>query len=194
MSIEKITSKILSQADAEKEEILGKAKGKSDAILKEASEKASALISESEKRGADEKEKIISRRQSVAGIDSRKVILARKQELINQCFELATEKLATLKEEDYLKLLVGLGTASGVKSGLLIFNEKDKAAIGQKLADELNKSEGADFKVADETRDIKGGYILVSGQTFVNNTMEALVEEYRGDLTSKVAEILFEED
>ena len=38
---------------------------------------------------------------------------------------------------------------------------------------------------------MKGGYMLRKGQIFIDNSLEAMVEEKRRDLTGEVARILF---
>ncbi|MBQ4650942.1 MAG: V-type ATP synthase subunit E [Firmicutes bacterium] len=192
MSIEKITSKILAEAEDLKAQVLAEAKDKSDAVLAEAEAKAKQLIADSEARGLEEKAKVISRRKSVADIDSRKVILAKKQEIIAETFDKAVEAITAMEEVDYINLLVKLGTGSGIKAGQLIFNEKEKAAIGQKVADALNAAiDGGQFTVADETRNLRGGYMLKAGQTFINNTVEALVDENKSALTGEIVKMLF---
>jgi len=192
MSIEKITSKILAEADEFKAQILADAKDKSDAVLAEAEKKAAQLVEESQARGLEEKEKVISRRRSVADIDSRKVILAKKQEIIAETFDKAADAITAMEEAEYIRLLVALGTGSGIKTGQLIFNEKEKAAIGQKVADALNAAvDGGQFTVAEETRNLRGGYMLRAGQTFINNTVEALVDENKAALTGEIVKMLF---
>ena len=125
MSIEKITSKIISEASELKEKTLSEARLQSDAVLAEAQKKAQEMVEESKKRGLEEKEKIISRRKSVADIDCRKVFLAKKQELIGQCFDKAVDEIISMDEADYTDLLTALGKNSGLTAGQLIFNEKE---------------------------------------------------------------------
>lgn len=192
MSIEKITSKILAQADELKAQVMAEAKEKSDGVLAEAKEKAEQLVADSQARGLEEKYKIISRRKSVADIDSRKVVLAKKQEIIAETFDKAVEAITGMEEADYIGLLVKLGTGCGITEGQLIFNEKEKAAIGQKVADALNAAVPCgQFTVADETRNLRGGYMLKAGQTFINNTVEALVDENKAGLTGEIVKMLF---
>ena len=192
MSIEKITSKIISEASELKEKTLSEARVQSDAVLAEAQKKAQEMVEESKKRGLEEKEKIISRRKSVADIDCRKVFLAKKQELIGQCFDKAVEGIITMNEADYTDLLTALGKNSGLTAGQLIFNEKERAAIGQKVVDGLNAAiPGGSFALSEETRKLRGGYMLMCGQTFINNTIEALVEEARPELVAEVAKMMF---
>ncbi len=192
MSIEKITSKIISEAQELRDKTLSEAAAQSDAVLAEARKKAEDMVEDSRKRGAEEKEKIISRRKSVADIDCRKVFLAKKQELIGQCFDRAVDDIIAMDKDRYTELLTALGTNSGMTGGQLIFNENERAAIGQKVVDALNsRIEGGSFSLSEETRPLRGGYMLMCGQTFINNTIEALVEEARPELTAEVAKMMF---
>ena len=192
MSIEKITSKILAEAQELKEQTLSQAATDSDAVLEEARKKAQEMVEDSKRRGLEEKDKIISRRKSVADIDCRKVFLAKKQELIGQCFEKAVEDIISMDEKKYIDLLTELGKSSGMTKGQLIFNEKEKESIGAKVVLALNGAvAGGDFSLSEETRNIRGGYMLMCGQKFANNTVEALVEESKQDLTAEVAKMMF---
>ena len=192
MSIEKITSKIISEAQDLRDKTLSEAAAQSDAVLAEARKKAEEMVEDSRKRGAEEKEKIISRRKSVADIDCRKVFLAKKQELIGQCFDRAVDDIIAMDKDRYTELLTALGTNSGMTGGQLIFNENERSAIGQKVVDALNsRIEGGSFSLSEETRPLRGGYMLMCGQTFINNTIEALVEEARPELTAEVAKMMF---
>ena len=192
MSIEKITSKIISEAQELRDKTLSEAAAQSDAVLAEARKKAEDMVEDSRKRGVEEKEKIISRRKSVADINCRKVFLAKKQELIGQCFDRAVDDIIAMDKDRYTELLTALGTNSGMTGGQLIFNENERAAIGQKVVDALNsRIEGGSFSLSEETRPLRGGYMLMCGQTFINNTIEALVEEARPELTAEVAKMMF---
>lgn len=192
MSIEKITSKIISEAQELRDKTLSEAAAQSDAVLAEARKKAEDMVEDSRKRGVEEKEKIISRCKSVADIDCRKVFLAKKQELIGQCFDRAVDDIIAMDKDRYTELLTALGTNSGMTGGQLIFNENERAAIGQKVVDALNsRIEGGSFSLSEETRPLRGGYMLMCGQTFINNTIEALVEEARPELTAEVAKMMF---
>lgn len=196
MSIEKITAKILDEAVAVKEEILGEAKYKSETIIGEAREKASVIMEEMEKKGLDEKEKIIQRRKSVSFIDSKKTLLNKKQEIISTCFEAAADAFtARVDEETYVKLLVKMGLESGVKGGTLIFNADEKEKIGRRIVESLNSASGeSSFVLSAETGNMKGGYIIAGGSVNIDNTVEALVNESREYLAADVARMLFGEN
>lgn len=186
MSIEKITSKILDEAKEVEKETLSEAKSRCDEILKEAKAQAKVIQKEMESKGATEKKLIVERRNSVAFIDSRKVVLNKKQELITQCFDEAVDKIIGLDKAAYTDLLIALGKASGVTSGVLQFNEKEAKEYGSKVAKALG-----DFTVSKEYGNMKGGYVIQCGKTFVDNTIESLVSENKTQLSSTVSEMLF---
>lgn len=196
MSIEKITAKILGEANFVKTEIIGEAKEKSDAIINEAKEKASVILDDMEKKGLSEKAQIVERRKSVAFIDSKKVILNKKQELISECFDDAVKNFTKQVEpETYVKLLINMGLESGVKGGSLIFNADEKEKIGKKVVDALNNEvAGNSFVLSDEVGQMIGGYIISSNNIHIDNTVESLVLESKEYLAGDVAKMLFKED
>lgn len=196
MSIEKITAKILGEANFVKTEILGEAKVKSQTIIDEAKEKASVILDDMEKKGLSEKAQIVERRKSVAFIDSKKVILNKKQELISECFNDAVKNFTKQVEpETYVKLLINMGLESGVKGGSLIFNADEKEKIGKKVVDALNNEvAGNDFVLSEETGQMIGGYIISSNNIHIDNTVESLVLESKEYLAGDVAKMLFKED
>lgn len=193
MSIEKITSKIVSDAESTAQVTLDEAKAECDAILARADSEAEKVLKEAQERGQSEKEKLISRRKAVADIDGRKIILEEKQKLIAECFDEAIERISSMKKEEYVTFLVGLVKKTGETEGQLILNERDAASVGADLVNVLSK-ELADSKItlSKETKNIKGGFLLKKGSIYINGTVEALVEEAKEDLVGEVAAQLFQ--
>lgn len=193
MSIEKITSKIVSDAESTAQVTLDEAKAECDAILARADSEAEKVLKEAQERGQSEKEKLISRRKAVADIDGRKIILEEKQKLIAECFDEAIERISFMKKEEYVTFLVGLVKKTGETEGQLILNERDAASVGTELVNVLSK-ELADSKItlSKETKNIKGGFLLKKGSIYINGTVEALVEEAKEDLVGEVAAQLFQ--
>ena len=191
MSIEKITSAIIDEAQTECEQIMNAARTKGNgtinALKKRIVEETEVAVRDAE----EESKRIVSRRKSVADIDSKKIILAKKQELINRCFDEAVEYIVSIEEEKYIKFLTEAGKNSGLSQGALIFNKNERDKIGAKVVDALNKAvpEGK-FTLSEETRNLRGGYMLQNGQVYINNSVEAMVDEKRRELTGDVASIL----
>ena len=60
------------------------------------------------------------------------------------------------------------------------------------MVDALNREvDGGNYVLSDETRNLKGGYMLQKGQVYINNSVEAMVEDKSRELTGDVAGILF---
>ena len=193
MSIEKITSKIISDAEAEAAEITKASKAECDRVIEEAEAKAAALISDAEENGIADKEKLIARRNSVADIDGRKLVLHEKQKYIAECFDKTAEKLVSMEKEEYIRFLISIVKNTGETEGELILSEKDSSEIGSDLIAEVNKAvEGGVFTLSEETRNIKGGFILKNGAVFMNGTVEALIEDAKEKLIGEVAGQLFQ--
>ena len=193
MSIEKITSKIISDAEAEAKVTLDESREKCEAIIAEAEAKAAQMIKDAEINGQADREKLIARRNSVADIDGRKLILHEKQKYIRSCFEKTGEKLASMEKNEYIDFLVSIVKNTGETEGELILNEKDSSAIGADLIGRLEKElPGSRFTLSNETRNIKGGFILKNGSVFMNGSVESLIESATEKLIGEVAGQLFQ--
>lgn len=193
MSIEKITSKIISDAEGAAGVTLDAAKAQCDGILAEAEKKAAALCEDAERRGLLEKDKLVARKKAVADIDGRKLVLEAKQQLINQCLSEALDRVASMEKDRYISFLAGLVARTGETEGQLILNEKDRTAVGEDLiaylAEHLPESK---ITLAEETRNIRGGFLLKKGSVYMNGTIESLLDEAKEDLIGQVAAELFQ--
>lgn len=195
---EKILARIENEAKAQADEIIAKAQAEAAAILEEGSKAAQEKYWDKVRTGTKECEALVEHRTRTAEMEARKSVLATKQEQISKVFDKAKELLAGIPEEDYVKLLAGLAKdASATGQELLIFNEHDKAAVGKavaKAANELLAAAGKESKltVADETRELKGGFVLKQGGIEVNCSIETLVDLQRDRAAASVAAVLFE--
>ena len=187
MSIEKIVDKILSEANEEAAEVLDKAKDEKANKLKEAKIKAKELIENAKVKGQEDSELLVSRRISVAELEVRKMKLQTKQQLILKCFDLALEKLANLKEEDYIELMVDAISQTGVSEGELILNKRDRDKVGEKIIERLDGK----LTLSKENIDAKGGFVLRQGSVEINSTLERMVDSIKEEVTPKVVETLF---
>lgn len=192
MSIEKITSSIIADANAEAKRVTKEGQIEAEKILSEAKAKAAAMKDRAEREGLIEKEKLIERRKSVGEIDGKKTVLAKKQEQIDIAFDKAIEKISTMDKADYLIFLMKLLKETGETSGEIILNAKDKDGLGQEFLQEANNMAGsAGFSLSEETRKFAGGFILRRGKIYVNGTIEQLVDGGREAIAREVANRLF---
>ena len=187
MSIEKITKKITEDARKEAEKIRQEAAAEATRIVDEARAEADKMRHDVGKRGAIEKAKIVDRRNSVADIDSRKMILAAKRELMDQCFDDACEAILSMKTDDYVNFLAGIVTKAGLTSGEVILNERDRKAVGGLLIEKL----GDKFTLSDKIGKFAGGLVVHTDKVYMNGTLETYIDEARETMALDVASVLF---
>jgi len=224
--IEKITARILDDAQREADEITAQAKQKADEIARryaeQAQQEAQAILSRGEKAAAERLERL----ESAAGMERRKMLLAAKQQVLAEAFEKALNDLCALPEQEYIHLLAALAVKAA-RSGKeqLIFSEADRARVGKQvvmaanellvrdaaptLPDSLGETKVGAFldkvvrstaamvtgagmlTLSEQTRDIRGGFIMSDGDVEVNCAFETLVRMQRESLEKDVADILF---
>ena len=193
--IEKITARIASDAEKENALIREATEKRIAEIRAEYEKKANDAYEEHLRTGLRDAEQYASRIERTAQLETKKAALAVKQEMVSQAFKLAEEKLTSMPEQQYIEFLTRKACEAGFKGDAeLVMNENDRAAVGQKVADAVNAavSEGK-VTLADDTKEMLGGFILRQGSVEVNCTVDIMLELIRGEAAAQVAGILFEE-
>ena len=196
--IDKITSRIIADAEAE-----------CAAVKKESDERVAAIREENERRaqeeylrlvreGVKDTEQRVQRLDRTARLEAKKSILNMKQETVSRAFELAKGKIAELPERDYVAFLAREASEAAVSGQEeVIFCERDRKSVGAKAvkaANELLAAKGTPGMptLSDTTREFSGGLMLKQGDIEVNCTVDTLLDLARGELAARVAEVLFE--
>lgn len=187
MSIESIIKRIEDEAKAYAGQRKDEAESQKKEILADAQTKADKIKADAQERADKESKLLAERRESVAGLESRKMVLQVKQEVIAESFEKALDRLLDLKEEDYMKFFESQIATFEKEGGEILLNAEDKKKIGDKLAKLLK----GDLKLSDETADIKGGFILKQGDISINCSLEKLLEDKKEEMVGEIAAKLF---
>ncbi len=201
--IEKITGQI--DADVQKE--IGAALDQARAQAKEiearyesqAEAQAEAIRRKGEQDAALRRERLVD----VARLEARKTLLAAKQDLVGQAFDLALKKLLELPDQEYIALLAKLAVAAS-RTGReqVILSQKDRSRYGKQAVtmanDMLAKKAGPRaaesagmLTLAGESRPMAGGLILRDGRVETNCSFEVLIHLQRDALSAEVARALF---
>ena len=195
--IERISQRLIADAQAEIAAMNAETEEKCRAIRAEYEEKAKQAYETRLQEGTRLCEQRLERYTSAAEMEAKKSTLAFKQELVAKIFDAATLWLSKLPREDYVRFLARqAAAAAGCGEEELIFNAEDAANVGKavvKAANELLQERGiaGNLTVSEETRDIPGGVIVHMGDIEVNCAVDMLVEMSRGQLAAQVAELLF---
>lgn len=201
---EKIVSKIISDAQT-----------KADAITQKAQEEASAILEEGENKAKIESQKIRENGEkqanmkyqqliSEAKMNSKRMKLGVREELIEESFEKARDqlrKLATNSSKEYIESLKKMIVEASVEIGggdLIVGLKNEDVPLIKKEIKSLEK-EITDKTGQKTTLDIGeninaiGGTIVKTknGEIEVNNTIDARILRFKKALRSEVAKVLF---
>ncbi len=192
MSIDKITARIQADARSQADQILAEAKEQSDRIVKEAEDRAAAMEQDAEKKGAAEREKVIRQREAVADIDSRKMILEAKQEIISRAFDQAAAKILSKPAGERADFYASIVESSGIRQGEILLDSSEREELGEVLLAKLaEKIPGSAFVLSEEQRPFRGGLLVKDGNVYFNGTLESFAAQAREDLAAEAAAKLF---
>lgn len=192
--IEKIIDRISGDAQREIDDVLAQAQAEAEKITAQYQAQAQAEADEILARGEKAAVERGERLASVAQLECRKEVLRAKQEVIEEAFQLALDKLIQLPQQEYVSLLADLAVQASAKGNeKLIFSVADRAQVGKAVVVAANQKLGdrGQLTLSQETRPMQGGFILSDGVVEVNCTFETLVRLQRGALSTQVADMLF---
>jgi vacuolar-type H+-ATPase subunit E/Vma4 len=194
MSAEKIIKKILEDAKAEADSILNEASHKAEEIKKQGAEKAKKskepILAEAERKA----KQLTLSKLALAKLEARNTVLAAKREVLDSVFKMALEKLSSLEEKDYKKMLLRLLTKLESAEEKEKEKEKEKEweiivpPQDRKLWDTFIEEANKKIKISET---INKGFILKAKNYEIIASFEAVVKEAWEELEEEVAKTLF---
>lgn len=195
--IENITGRIQADAQAEIDRIDADARAQADKITAayaaRAERECADILERGEKSAAERGDRLVS----AAQMEARQMNLAAKQEVLDQAFALALDKLLAMPASDYAALLARLAV-SAARTGKeeIILNSSDREKLGEQVVSEANALLVKDGRtgalvLSKQTQPLKGGLLLSDGAVEVNCALETLVRLSRAEMTGEVSKLLF---
>ena len=185
--IEKISARILADAETE-----------AAAIRAQAEEKAAQIRTDYDRRIESEQQRLTAEAQAEAEKQlARDQLLETKQSLVDAAFRQAEQQLLSLPEAEYIKLCAQLAAqASATGYEALIFCEADRKRVGQAVTEQANAllqkaGKPAELTLSAETRPMCGGVVLKDGLIETNCSIGTMVSSLRPALSGQVAACLF---
>lgn len=223
--IEKIAQRILEDAQAEVAQRGADAQKQADEILAQGKAQAETLYRQQAEKGKKQAEELYERLVSAVEMEKRQLSLAAKQELLQQVFSLALEKLVSLPEQDYIQTLKNLILAASVTGKeQVVFSPADRARIGKHVVVAANEAMTKGYTpelpsalqdsrvgsliekmvsssaamitgtglltLSEQTRPIKGGFILIDGDVETNCSFDTLLRLKRKELEKEMISYL----
>ena len=190
---EKIIAHIEADANARADAIIKEAEAKAAATRESYEQKAKEAYAEKIRAGVKANQDRLESMERLARMEGRKAILALKQDMVNESFDLAADKLVKLPEAQYVAFLAKLAAQASVTGDeQIVLNARDREAVGEKVVAAAHaKLSGGRRTLAPETGDFKGGLILRRENIAVNCTAELLVDLCRDEMAAELAGVLF---
>lgn len=220
MGLNKITDRILADAQAEADRILAEAEA--DCNRRRAEYEAEAekirdtLTADAERDAKD----LIARAKASAATQKRNILLQRKSELMDSVFVTTLENVLSMETEPYTTLLIGLLTAClweqirSEQENLALYGEEDALAPDQyevlmnardrercgaaviegackRLAGKVLEEKLALVTLSDSTVSIDGGFVLRCGSMEMNCSLSLLFAQLREEMETEVGQALF---
>lgn len=192
--IDKIIQRIEADAKMEVERILSAAQDQAAEITElyqgRADAEAAELAARNEKNAAEREDRLVSSAQ----MEVRKTTLAAKQQMLEKAYALALDKLCSMPDAQYIETVAELLVQAAPKgTGKVIFAPEEQARIGKAAVEMANEKLGGQLTVAEETRPIRGGFILADDKVEVNCSFDTLVRLQKNETAGAVTKILFPE-
>ncbi|WP_125153829.1 V-type ATP synthase subunit E [Clostridium rectalis] len=195
-NLDKLTAKIINDAENKKKTILQEARDEEKKIInekiKEGNLKKDVAIEKSHIEAQYKKERIISN----AHLYVRNRKLQVKQQIIDKVYVTALDKLSTLPKDEYIAFIensILSMNINGDEEVILsnkekIINEDILNSINYKL---INKGKKGNLVISEDRREFEGGFILYKDGIEINNTFEALLGSLKDDLEQNIINCIF---
>ena len=196
---EKLKQKILSDGEAEARKILQEGEAEAGLIRDEAQAEADKAASQYHAKADADAAEHIRRQTSLRELEARKAVLAEKGRLIEEVFD---KVLKSLREKDraggygLTRDLLLKEIETGTEEIIVAPDDRkaiDKAFIDGINAEILKAGKKGEITLSDETKDIRGGFILRRGRVELNSSFDTLLTMLRDDVETEVSTILFGE-
>lgn len=186
---EAIVGRILSDAQQKAETRKAEAAARAENARDEARRKAEALLTSGRAQLMRDAEETVSRRETVAGLDVRKRLLAAKREAIEAVFTRALEKTRAFGKGRYLAVLDALLEAYA-EDGDAVQLSKYAPVDGRDLAaSKVFLVKKLVFRDADG--DFEGGLRLYNAVSERDLSFRAILEARRFELEREIVQALF---
>ncbi len=216
--LEKVTGKIIADAEADARVILERAEAECEAIKAKYAAATEAEVEKLTDECDRECQALIIRARSSAAMAKRNAVLEARAKLIDDAYATAEKQIRSMSGEQYLDLLQKM-LRSALKSQLegeeesmrlygedispavyeVVLNSRDRETYGEKLLEAYRAGYGARLspvvlqrlRLAPDTAPIDGGLVLRCGPVETNCSLSMLMAANRRETEARVSRILF---
>lgn len=177
---EREAAALVASAQAERDELLAQVKAEEERKRESALESARASA-----------QSVLSRRETICNLESRKSALAAKQQVIDAAFGESVKKILNMTDHIYREFIGGLIEKYAEDGDRVIVAERDAKRLHAEWLQETAGKCKKHITLAEEHHDGKGGIILCGKECDKNLTLETMLKSLRESSLSAVAKRLF---
>lgn len=147
------------------------------------------ITAETEKildRAKKEAAKKTKQAQIKISLETKNLILAQKQKILDNLWQSVLNDLAKLDDEQYLDLITDFLAKCPKEKGIII-----PAKGREKITQEAIKRNKRDYSLSKKTLNVSGGFIYHSETIEINATFEELIKEMKESMNIELTKILF---
>ena len=220
---ERITAKIISDAENDAREKLAQAKADSENLRNHYLKDADKLREEMLAKAEEDAESFVARAKSTAAVEKRNAVLNAKSEMVDAAFDTAMAEIRAMDAQKYRDLIVGLVEAA-VSAQInaeaeeiknygsdelsladkyeIVLNRRDRDAHGAAVIDGIRRSSIGRLSaeqlekivLSEKTADIDGGAMIKYGDMEINCSLSMIFARLREELESEIYKILFNQN
>ncbi len=191
--LETILHEILEDSRGKARSVLEDAKKKAQEQLCQAQENLDILEKEARQTAEEKAKDILERSASAAQGKGRRLVLEKKQALIDQVLDAVYQSLLQMNDAAYEEFVLRqLESYPKEEKGLLCFVPRKGELVSDTLEKELEKQHPG-FAIDQEPLKGDGGFLLAIGRIELDMTYRALLHENLEELRDMAHRILFEQ-
>ena len=187
---EAIIAEIIQKAEDAAAALLRDANAERDAELEkvrnEQIRKRDAAVAAANKAASE----TVERGKSLCALESRKILLVAKQQLIDRAYAQAERKVLNMTDHVYREFMGELIVAYAEDGDRVVVAERDVRRMHADFIAELAKKSGKNISLAEHTHGGSGGVILAGKHVDKNLTLAALLGELRQKTQNEAAKRL----
>lgn len=190
--LEKIVAQIKLDADNTSASIKAKSDAECSALIEKAKLDAEAVIKDGEAKALRKYDDILSRANSAAELEERKIMLSARQDVITQMINNAYDNLANLPQNEYFQLIYKMIAKYSEKSeGVISLGNNDFNRLPADFESKVSEASKGALTLSKTPASIDNGFVLTYGGVDVNCSFRALFSDNSEKISDTVAKLLF---
>lgn len=192
--LDKILSKIITDASAGADSIINEANSRSAVILQEAAEEAAREGVQRIAAASLEAQSDVERSRSAARLEAKRILLKERNRIIDEAVSGVKDRIYSLPDEDYFMVLQNFILSHlQNETGVIVLNHRDLARIPAGFLESLCASAPAPLTISETPGNFDAGCVLIYGEVEYNGTLTAIINEKKDELRDLLNRELFAE-